>query len=140
MKKYSLLVILLVFLSSNGISKAITYEDNYLCALDMLTLTSLIRLATLESEPDVKQEAIKHNTLWESITLSFMAEEETNLIKRKEKLKDNVQKRLAALLTENDAEDLVSGDFLISRIDSCLGDTTIQKVFNLYHVGIREYG
>jgi len=140
MKKYSLLVILLVFLSSNGFAKAITYEENYLCALDMLTLTSLIRLATSESEPDVKQEAIKHNALWESITLSFMAEKETSLTKRKEKLKDNMKKRLATLLTEKDAEDLVSGDFLMSRIDSCLGDTTIQKVFNLYHVGIREYG
>ena len=140
MKKYSFLICLFVFFSSNSFSKAKTYEGNYFCALDMLTATSLIRLSSLESAPDIKEEAIKHHILWEAITLSLMIEEEINLNKRKEKLKDSLKKRLAILLKDNEAEYIASGDFVMNRIELCLGDTTIQKVFNLYHVGIREYG
>jgi len=140
MKNYVIYFLLIISISNKSISSVETYEENYSCALDMLTITSLIRLATLESELDVKREAVKHNTLWEAITLSLMTEEEINLIKRKEKMKDDMRKRIATLLIDKEAEYILSGDFLKNRVESCLGDTTIQKVFNLYHIGIRDYG
>jgi len=141
MKNYVIYFMLIISISNKSISSVETYEENYSCALDMLVFTSLLRYSTLENEnSEIREEALKENILWEAISLSYMKQKEQDITKRRDMLSKNVIERLTETLKENEPEKVFSAKFVEEKIEGCFGDTELQRVYNLFYAGIKDYG
>jgi len=139
MKKNIYLLSLLFLLSMKSYSSSETFEENYACGVDMYMLSSIFRLSTEKGDNlELKNAAIREHTLWEKVNLSLLSERETDITKRKERLKSDMIKRLTSLHEERGLENILTENFIDEATDGCFGDTKIQKVYNLYYAGIKN--
>ena len=139
MKKNIYLLSLLFLLSINSHSSSETFEENYACGVDMYMLSSIFRLSTEKGDNlELKNASIREHTLWEKVNLSLLSERETDITKRKERLKSDMIKRLTSLHEERGLENILTENFIDEATDGCFGDTKIQKVYNLYYAGIKN--
>jgi len=139
MKKNIYLLSLLFFFSIKSYSSAESFEENYACGVDMYMLSSIFRFSTEEGDNlELKNAAIREHTLWEKVNLSLLSEREPDIVKRKERLKSDMIKRLTSLHEERGIENLLSENFIDEATDGCFGDTKIQKVYNLFYAGIKN--
>jgi len=139
MKKNIYLLSLLFLLSIKSHSSSETFEENYACGVDMYMLSSIFRLSTEKGDNlELKNAAIREHTLWEKVNLSLLSERETDITKRKERLKSDMIKRLTSLHEERGLENILTENFIDEATDGCFGDTKIQKVYNLYYAGIKN--
>ena len=139
MKKNIYLLSLLFLLTMKSYSSSETFEENYACGVDMYMLSSIFRLSTEKGDNlELKNAAIREHTLWEKVNLSLLSERETDITKRKERLKSDMIKRLTSLHEERGLENILTENFIDEATDGCFGDTKIQKVYNLYYAGIKN--
>jgi len=139
MKKNIYLMSLLFLFSIKSYSSAVTFEENYACGVDMYMLSSIFRFSTEKGDNlELKNTAIREHTLWEKVSLSILSEREPDIVKRKERLKSDMIKRLTSLHEERGLENVLSENFIDEATDGCFGDTKIQKVYNLFYAGIKN--
>jgi len=139
MKKNIYLLSLLFLFSIKSYSSAKTFEENYACGVDMYMLSSIFRFSTEKGDNlELKNAAIREHTLWEKVSLSLLSEREPEIVKRKERLKSDMIKRLTSLHEERGLENVLSENFIDEATDGCFGDTKIQKVYNLFYAGIKN--
>jgi len=139
MKRNLYLLSLLFLFSIKSYSSAEIFEKNYACGVDMYMLSSIFRISTEKGDNlELKNAAIREHTLWEKINLSLLSEREPDIVKRKERLKSDMIKRLTSLHEERGLENIMSENFIDEATDGCFGNTKIQKVYNLYYAGIKN--
>ena len=67
-------------------------------------------------------------------------QKEQDITKRRDMLSKHVIERLTETLKENEPEKVFSAKFVEEKIEGCFGDSELQRVYNLFYAGIKDYG